>query len=121
MPQILLIDDSPTQLHVREAVLREAGFSVASASSAERALQLLTDPQAAAGLGVIVTDHVMPGVTGDAFVRELRKLCELPVIVVSGMADAEEAYSGLNVTFLQKPCAPEDLIRHVREALNRCV
>ena len=62
MAQVLIIDDDPAQLHVREAVLREAGFSVCTTSTAEAALELLRDPAITKTLGVIVTDHVMPGV-----------------------------------------------------------
>jgi DNA-binding response OmpR family regulator len=60
----------------------------------------------------------MPNVSGDAFVRQLRQISSLPVIVVTGMAEAEEEYSGLDVTFLHKPCPPEDLIRNVRMAMR---
>jgi DNA-binding response OmpR family regulator len=120
LPKVLLIDDSATQLHVREAVLRSAGFPVLTAMTADEALSRLREPAIAASLGVIVTDHVMPGASGADFVRELRSAnSSVPVIVVSGMAEAEEEYSGLNVRFLHKPCAPEDLIRHVRSALEK--
>jgi len=37
LPEVLLIDDNPIQLSVREALLREAGFSVITAGSAEEA------------------------------------------------------------------------------------
>jgi DNA-binding response OmpR family regulator len=118
--KVLLIDDSPTQLHVREAVLREAGFSVLTAATADEALSRLREPAMAASLGVIVTDHVMPGPSGADFVRELRRAnSAVPVIVVSGLPEAEEEYRGLNVRFLQKPCPPEDLIRYVRAALEQ--
>ena len=120
MSIVLLIDDSATQLHVREAVLRNAGFSVQTATTAGEALARLREPDIAASLGVIVTDHVMPGPSGADFVRELRRANSLvPVIVVSGMAEAEEEYLGLNVSFLHKPCPPEDLIRQVRSALEK--
>jgi DNA-binding NtrC family response regulator len=69
---------------------------------------------------VIVTDHVMPGASGSVFVKELRLASpDVPVIVVSGLAEAEEEYSALKVSFLHKPCQPEELIRQVREALER--
>ncbi len=119
MPDLLVIDDNPTQLSVREAVLRGAGFSVLTADSAEKALQLLRDESATAGLRVILTDHVLPGASGDAFVRELREFSpSVPVLVISGMDEAEQAYAGLEITFLHKPCAPEDLIAQVRVALE---
>ncbi len=119
MPDILVIDDNPTQLCVREAVLRGAGFSVLTAESAEQALELLHDHTASAGLRVILTDHVLPGASGDAFVRELREFSpSVPVLVISGMDEAEQAYEGLDIKFLHKPCAPEDLIAQVRESLK---
>lgn len=120
MPEILVIDDNPMQLSVREAVLRGAGFSVVTAESAEQALELLGDRKASAGLRVILTDHVLPGASGDAFVRQLRGFSpSVPVLVISGMDEAEPEYAGLGVTFLHKPCAPEDLIGEVRKAMDR--
>ncbi|MBV9341409.1 MAG: response regulator [Acidobacteria bacterium] len=120
MPDVLLIDDSPVQLQVREAVLRSAGFSVLTATSAEQAIELLDDPTASSGLRVIVTDHVLPGANGDSFVRELRGLRHtVPVVVITGMHEAEPEYAGLEITFLHKPCAPEHLIMRIRQAIDR--
>ncbi len=119
MPEVLLVDDNPTQLRARAAVLREAGFSVRTASTADAAFDLLGDPAFTAGLRVIVTDHVMPGVGGAVFVRELRRASSVPVVVVSGLVEAEEEYAGLGVRFLPKPCLPEDLIHQVRGALQK--
>jgi DNA-binding NtrC family response regulator len=119
MSEILLIDDSPTQLRVREAVLTQAGFSVATADTAAGALEFLRAPENKQRVKVIVTDHVMPGASGADFVRELRRLQPaVPVIVVSGLAEAEEEYTGLNVSFLNKPCPPEELIDTVSRALR---
>ena len=120
MREVLLIDDNPAQLTIRELVLRDAGFPVSIANTAEGALALLRSPGFAGRLGVIVTDHVMPGASGADFVRELRRINSLvPVIVVTGMAEAEEEYEGLNVKFLQKPCPPPELIETVRTALDK--
>ena len=120
MPDVLLIDDSPVQLHVREAVLRSAGFSVLTATSAEQAFDLLQDQTVSSRLQVIVTDHMLPGASGVSFVRELRNFrSTVPVVVITGMHDAESEYAGLEITFLHKPCPPEVLIRQVREAIGR--
>ncbi|HLX73671.1 MAG TPA: response regulator [Terriglobales bacterium] len=118
--EVLLIDDNPSQLTIRELVLRDAGFPVSIATNVEGALALLRSPALADRLGVIVTDHVMPGASGADFVRELRRInSHVPVIVVTGMAEAEQEYDTLNVTFLQKPCPPPELIQAVREAIRR--
>lgn len=119
MPEILIIDDNPIQRSVREAVLCHAGFSVVSAGSAEEALRLLSNRPALSGLRVIVTDHVLPGANGDAFVRQLRAWRNrVPVLVVSGMPEAEPHYAGLEIRFLHKPCAPEELIHQVRASFQ---
>ncbi len=119
--EVLLIDDNPSQLTIRELVLREAGFPVSIATNAEGALALLCSPALASRLGAIVTDHVMPGGSGADFVRELRRVnSRVPVIVVTGMAEAEHEYDALNVTFLHKPCPPPELIQAVRDAVHRC-
>jgi DNA-binding NtrC family response regulator len=118
VPQVLLIDDNLTQLRIREAVLRAAGFSLACASTAAGAFAFLRS--LCSRTDVIVTDHVMPGVSGSVFVRQLREISpRVPVIVVSGMAEAEDEYHDLDVTFLRKPCPPEALIRQVHGALHR--
>ena len=120
MPEVLLIDDSPTQLHMREAVLRDAGFSVTTVGTAGEALQLLAQSAFAASLGLILTDHMLPELSGAAFVRQLRGAgARVPVIVISGAAEAEDEYRDLDVRFLHKPCPPEDLIAQVASALKR--
>jgi DNA-binding response OmpR family regulator len=119
MRQVLIIDDSPTQLKAREMVLRGAGFAVSTAATAEAALALVQSAKPGQEFGLVVTDHVMPGGSGAEFVRALRRNNpELPVIVISGLAEAEDEYSGMGVTFLQKPCPPPVLVSRVLEHLQ---
>lgn len=117
--QVLLIDDDPLQLRVREAVLRDAGFEVDVATTAESALALLRS-HTGARIGTIVTDHILPGVSGSVFVHALREIRpDVPVIVISGMAEAEDEYAGMDVRFRTKPCPPPELIALVKQALTR--
>jgi DNA-binding response OmpR family regulator len=113
---ILLIDDNPLQLKVREAVLRQAGFTVSVATTAESALAALKVlPER---FGLIITDHVMPGCNGSELVRQVRaSRISLPVIVLSGMAEAEPEYQGLEVSFRLKPFPPTELIKLARSLL----
>jgi len=117
--RVLLVDDDPVQLRVREAVLRDAGVPVDVATTAESALALLRSSSGGV-IGVVVTDHIMPGTSGAVFVHRLRDLKPgVPVVVISGMAEAEDEYQGLNVTFRTKPCPPPELIALVRQYLQR--
>jgi len=115
---VLLIDDNPVQLRAREAVLRNAGFETYIATTQESALALLRS-QGAGGIGAIITDHIMPGSSGAEFVRALRTAKPgVPVIVITGLAEAESDYRGAGVTFRQKPCPPEELIALVRSSIT---
>jgi len=119
MKQALLLDDNIAQLTVRELVLRKAEIESHVATNAESALALLRSELGRVKIGVVITDHLMPGMDGAAFVRQLRSFNqEVPVIVISGLSDAEAEYAGLNVIFRVKPCDPEDLIALVRTALQ---
>jgi CheY-like chemotaxis protein len=111
MKQVLLLDDSATQLTIRELVLRKAGIESHAATSAGAALALLRSSVGQEKVGAVVTDHLMPGMDGVQFVRELRNFSPImPVIVISGLPEAEDEYEGLDVIFRTKPCDPEDLI-----------
>jgi DNA-binding response OmpR family regulator len=115
--QVLLIDDNPLQLTVREAILRDAGFQVSVATTAESALATLRGlPDR---VGVVVTDHIMPGCNGSELVREIRVLSDwLPVIVLSGLPEAEDEYQGLDVVFRSKPFPPSELIELIKSSLE---
>ena len=116
MRQILLIDDNPLQLKVRETVLRQAGFQVSVATTAESALATLRAvPER---IGLVITDHLMPGCSGSELVRQIRD-CGIaaPVIVLSGLPDAEAEYSGMDVSFRAKPFPAPELIELVRSRL----
>jgi len=118
MKQVLLLDDDPTQLSVRQLLLRRGGVESQTSTSAVQALKLLRSERGRAAFGAVITDHIMPEVDGAEFVRRLRAFDRhIPVIVVSGLPDVEHSYFGLGVLFLMKPCDPEDLITLVKSAL----
>lgn len=117
---VLLIDDNPLQLRVREAVLRNAGFHVSVATTAESALALLRT--SGNRIGVVVTDHVMPGCSGSELVRIIRaeNNC-LPIVVLSGLPESFVEYEGLDVVFRSKPFPPTELIELVRSSLEQAL
>ena len=119
MIQVLLLDDNPVQLTVREMVLRKAQIETHVATNASSALAFLRSEVGRQKIGAVVTDHVMPNMDGVEFVKQLRSFHpELPVIVISGLPDADQEYGGLNVIFRLKPCDPEELIALVKTALG---
>ena len=114
-----MLDDNTVQLMVRELVLRQAKVETHLATKAQTALALLRSAPGREKIGVVITDHFMPDMDGVDFVRELRTFnLEMPVIVISGLADAEHEYAHLDVIFRTKPCDPEELISLVKKALD---
>ena len=101
-------------------MLSQAGLEVQVATSADSALALLRSLSDAHKIGVIVTDHIMPEATGSDFVRLVRQVNpRVPVIVISGLAEAEQEYDGMDILFRQKPCPPPELIKLVQAAVAK--
>ena len=88
--EILLVDDNPVQAATRQAILSLNGRTVAVADGAHRALEMLEDAELYNSVGLVITDHWMPDLNGPQFVDLLRRrLPAIPVLVVSGLPDAE--------------------------------
>ena len=111
---VLLIDDNPIQAATRQTILKRAGYFVIPVLNAERALEQFRHNDFPSEVDLVITDHVMPGMCGSEFVRKLREFKpELPVLVISGMEEAEQEYDGLNVLFRLKPLLPDNLLASV--------
>ena len=120
--RILLVDDNLIQSATRRAILAGCGRDVNIAQQGQQALEVLDQPDATQGIGLIITDHLMPVMSGPEFVAEVRRRgITLPVIVLSGLPDAESNYEGLDVIFRLKPFDPDSLIRLVEELLGECM
>lgn len=111
---ILLVDDNAVQAATRQTILKRAGYFVIAALNPQRALEQIQSGNCASEIELVITDHLMPGMSGADFVRALRTTHpELPVLVISGLDDAESEYSGLDVTFRLKPLLPDSLLASV--------
>lgn len=115
---LLLIDDNAVQAATRQTILKRSGYFVIAALSPERALQQFRDNELPTPVDLIITDHFMPGMNGTEFVTHIRSLSpHIPVLVISGLAEAEDEYAHLNVRFRLKPLLPDDLLACVSDML----
>ena len=116
---VLLIDDNAIQAATRQTILKRAGYFVIPVLNPQRALEQFQSNEFPSAIDLVITDHLMPGMTGAEFVRELRKLhAEIPVLVISGMEEAEDEYADFNVTFRLKPLLPDHLLASVDRMLQ---
>jgi PAS domain S-box-containing protein len=121
--RILLVEDESTVRNLLGSLLSELGYEVHSAANGEEALSLVAGRTEAEPWDLLLTDVVMPGLSGPALARRLRDLQPgLRVLFVSGHASQPEELSAMlgdRGTFLPKPFSPIDLARAVRELLDR--
>ena len=116
---LLLIDDNAVQAATRQTILKRAGYFVIAALNPRRALEQFQSGEFPADIKLVITDHLMPGMSGMEFVRALRKSHPvLPVLVISGLEEAEQEYAGLDITFRMKPLLPDHLLATVRRLVE---
>ena len=114
---VLLVEDEPLVRMATAELLRDAGFEVTEAASAEAALALF---EAGAAFDCVVTDHLMPGITGVELARILRASHPgLPVMLLSGYAELDSF--GSELPYLGKPYRADDLIAKVAALARRSV
>ena len=117
--QILLVDDNPVQAEARRAILARSGATVMVCSCAQEALAYLQDSACREEVGLMLTDHLMPGMNGPELVRHVRELLpDLPILVLSGLPDAEGEYKDFSIVFRLKPFPPAELIRLTKHMLG---
>jgi CheY-like chemotaxis protein len=117
---ILLIDDNAVQAAARQMILKRAGYFVIAVLNPIRALEQFQSEAFPAAIRLVITDHLMPGMTGAEFVQALRQThAQLPVLVISGLEEAEDDYVGLNIEFRLKPLPPESLLESVKSMIAR--
>ncbi len=101
----LLVDDEDLVRMTTGEMLLDIGFDVVEAKSADEALRLI---EQGAKLDIVVTDHLMPGMSGADLARALCAIRpELPVLLVSGYAEAAGISS--DMARLAKPFRHADL------------
>jgi PAS domain S-box-containing protein len=118
---ILLVEDEDATREAITDYLEQNAFQVVGVASAEEALR--TCERLPAGrIDVLLTDVVMPGMSGIDLASKLRsQLSEIKVIFISGYTDDVLVRSGINpaqITLLSKPFRLSDLVSKLQEVLT---
>ena len=120
-PRILVVEDNRTTLQVLMEVLRKAGFSVLSAQDTLQGMQTATREQP----DLVITDLMMPAGGGEMLIERIKnsgKTMHIPVIVVTSRQEPQVESQALSLGALRlfhKPYDPTELIRAIREILER--
>jgi CheY-like chemotaxis protein len=117
---LLLVEDEEGVRKLLTHVLHRRGYKVIEASNGAEALRLYDRHRGE--IHLVLTDMVMPHMSGRELGEKLRELCpELKIIYMSGYTDdvlVRTGALGPGMSFLQKPLRPEVLAARVREALD---
>lgn len=115
MATILIVDDNPIQAVTRRMILERSHIPATIASTGRQALDRL---DAGESFSMVISDHFMPEMSGPELVKNLReRFQDLPILVLSGMAEAEAEYEDMNVLFRTKPLPPDELVSTVKAVL----
>jgi two-component system cell cycle sensor histidine kinase/response regulator CckA len=117
---ILLVEDEPAVRLVISRYLQKNGFTVLIANDPDEALTLCQQHEEQ--IDLLLTDVVMPQMSGYELANRLKKACpDMKVLYVSGYSDEELGQYGetyTKATLIQKPFSSEALIHKVREILS---
>lgn len=113
---ILIVEDTPSEMELMSHYLRDSGYNVIGATTAKEAI----DKAVTLKPFVIVTDVVMPGMSGFELCRSLKKKNEtanIPVVICSSKDQEIDRLWGMKQgadAYITKPFTQEQLIRAVK-------
>jgi twitching motility two-component system response regulator PilH len=119
MPLILIVDDSPTELHVMQKALEKHGYRTAAAADGAEGIRMARQMHP----DLIFMDIVMPGVNG---YQATRTLCNdpgtrsIPIVMVTSKGQETDRIWGLRqgaVDYMIKPVSPDELVSKAQATL----
>ena len=117
---LLLVEDEPAIRALASDILRRAGYKVLEARHGVEAL--LTGSQYLGAIHLLVTDVIMPQMSGSEVAERLmRERPHMKVLYISGYTDDAIVHHGVvqeGTAFLQKPFPPDALVQKVRQILD---
>jgi DNA-binding response OmpR family regulator len=117
-PALLLVDDDPTLLSVLARRMTREGYEVLTAPSGAQALTQLEQRWPS----LLIVDLMMPGMDGFELCARVKRIADLPIIVLSAVDASEAKVRALEdyaEDYITKPFDPEELVARVQRVLRR--
>ena len=119
-PRILLIEDDPQDQTIVTAALENEGYIVEVTDTGEAGLEALQEQEP----DLVLLDLILPGIDGLEVCRQIRGLCDLPVIILTAKDEEVDLVVGLELgadDYITKPFSIRELVARVRAMLRRAV
>ncbi|MEA5469885.1 response regulator transcription factor RpaB [Spirulina sp. 06S082] len=116
--KILVVDDEPAVRRILETRLTMVGYEVVTASDGEEALALFFQETP----DLIILDVMIPNGDGYYTCQEIRKDSDVPIIMLTALADVADRITGLQIgadDYLVKPFSPKELEARIQTILRR--
>ncbi|ACL02732.1 PAS/PAC sensor hybrid histidine kinase [Desulfatibacillum aliphaticivorans] len=118
---VLVVDDEKALIVTQKAMLERQGYDVVGETDALKALEIFRANPGQFDLAIV--DMSMPGINGDAFARELKKLrADIPIVLATGYSDeaSMKRIRSLDVdVVINKPMTRSDLSQAINAALKQ--
>ena len=120
MARVLIVDDSPTEIHVLRSILEKNGFEVITASNGEEGIEAATREMPE----IILMDVVMPGLNGFQATRAITKdpkTQHIPIIIVTTKDQETDRVWGLRQgakDYITKPVDEAKLLEKIKAVMR---
>jgi DNA-binding response OmpR family regulator len=116
--RILVVDDEPRYVRLKEANLISEGYEVLKAYDGQSAVEMVADKQP----DLVLLDVMMPGLDGFGACERIREFSSVPIIMVTAKGEEQDRVRGLDVgadDYIVKPFSATEVLARVRAVLRR--
>ena len=116
--KIMIVDDDPNILHLIHLYLTREGFDVVQAQRGDEALKLFRS----APPSLMLLDVMLPGIDGWQVCREVRKVSNIPIIMLTAKDETFDKVLGLELgadDYIVKPFDTKELVARIKAVLRR--
>lgn len=116
--RVLLVDDDQSIIEVQKMYFEKEGYQVATCMQGDKAVAAFEsfNPD------IIILDLMLPGMDGNDICREIRKVSDVPIIMLTARTDTLDKIIGLELgadDYVPKPFEPKELLARVKAVLRR--
>lgn len=116
--KILIVEDERAIAEVEKAYLERDGYEAVVVSDGLKALELFRKEQ----FDLILLDLMLPGIHGSEVCREVRRVSDVPILMVTARSGEEDVIAGLDAgadDYIIKPFSPRVLMARIRANLRK--
>ncbi|MDR0402132.1 MAG: response regulator transcription factor [Treponema sp.] len=115
---VLVVDDEPKILSLVKSYLELNGCTALCAKNGREGMAFFEEQE----VSLILLDLMLPDISGEEFCKKVRRVSDVPIIMITAKVDEESVIHGLAIgadDYVCKPFSPRQLMARVRAALRR--